>query len=43
MPKVFSWAVNQIGVERAFKDCTKTRTAPRYKKWRMIELLRHVL
>ena len=21
MPRIFSWAVNQIGVERAFKDC----------------------
>lgn len=21
MPRVFSWAVNQIGVEKAFKDC----------------------
>ena len=21
MPRVFSWAVDQIGVERAFKDC----------------------
>ena len=21
MPKIFSWAVNQIGVETAFKDC----------------------
>lgn len=21
MPRVFSWAVQQIGVERAFKDC----------------------
>lgn len=21
MPKIFSWAVNQIGVEQAFRDC----------------------
>lgn len=21
MPRIFSWAVDQIGVERAFKDC----------------------
>lgn len=25
MPKIFSWAVNQIGVEQAFKDCDENR------------------
>lgn len=25
MPKIFSWAVSQIGVERAFEDCDKNK------------------
>lgn len=25
MPKIFSWAVSQIGVEAAFKDCDSNR------------------